>query len=177
MTDQNKDFTFEEEQQKFYKSLGEALSAWATVESAMSMIFSVLLSGKEFDKRSNLVFFSIENFRSKQQVLNSLFIGYVKNQDWLDRWKHINTILPKRASRRNQIAHHEVLIDHNSKPGRRIGIVPHMDHPGTIPGIGSGKIVPIYYKDLDAIRLEFFSAIQDMHKLSSEIRQIMEQQA
>lgn len=161
--------TEEQEKRAFYQCLGEALSAWSSVESALCMLFSVLITGRPHVSRLALVFYAIENFRSKQQVVNTLALQVITNKNWLARWESIHKHLPRRAARRNALAHHDVVLDPKGKSERRFGIVPPMWDPSTAIGLSSGKIKALHYKDIDQIRLEILELVGDIHKLARDI--------
>ena len=161
--------TLEEEKTLLFQSLGEAFSAWSSVESALCMLFSVLLCGRPTNGRLSIVFYAIENFRSKQQVVDSLARSCLANHTFLERWEPINKRLPQRAARRNKLAHHDVLEDPDGKSGRRVALVPPMFNPKTVIGLSTGKVVPLYHKDIDQIRIEMLELTTEIHRLAREI--------
>lgn len=162
--------TLEEEEAKFYESLGRALSAFAGVEGAMYHLFSVLLTGAPGGSaKAGVVFGNIENFRSKLNVLSELVCYTIRVPELLRRWEELRTSLDRRARKRNQLAHCDVVQESDKAVSKRIRTIPSMTLPQTVIDLSDGSVTSFGFKDIDAARMEFLQAMGEVHRLAHDI--------
>jgi hypothetical protein len=141
--------TLEEEEQLFNKSFVKAVSAWSGVELHLCILFTVLVTGeagKHINANAARVFYAIENFRSKQQMVDTV-AEIVVQGELLKEWKTIEGHLGKRAKRRNSIIHGEVRRSETAPSGKRIGV--------GLPMLSSSSTPIMYIHDLQVAESEF----------------------
>lgn len=125
----------------FYYQLGRAITSWAHVEQALCWVGCC--SFVEDDQTQFIVsFFSIENFRSKLQVVDRLIAHKFKQH--VDSWEPIKDDLVGLSKIRNQLAHYPVMNYGNNTPGQRIALLPRFGQPSkfkqTLPKPPSGAL-------------------------------------
>jgi hypothetical protein len=118
--------TVNEEGVWFYYQLGLAITSWAHVEQSLYCVGSCCFN--EDDQSQFVVtFFSIENFRSKLQVVDRLikqnYKSHVKN------WEPLALDLERLSKIRNHLAHYPVMNYGNDVPGKRIALLPRFGQP------------------------------------------------
>ena len=155
------------ERQSVNNNLADALVAWSSVEAALNNLFSLLLTGEPRNRNTSLVFYAIENFRSKQRVIHVLASELLKDP-LLAKWNILNGHLSKRVTKRNKIAHHDVLEAQFKPPGKRVSLIQPANNPLTFKDLSHGKTKGLHAHDLKEACLEF-------HKLSGDIDNLARQ--
>jgi hypothetical protein len=146
--------TPQEETVAFYYLLGKAISAWANVERALCAVASSCFTKHNFNY-SILMFFSIDNFRSKLQAVDHLFHTKFEGTKYAREWESIFQNLERLAKIRNQLAHYHTL-GYEGQPGRRIALVPVLSRAPKLkqrtpkPPAGS-----LCLREIDHARLQF----------------------
>jgi hypothetical protein len=114
-----------EEQLAFYHQIGMAVTQWASVEFALYEIMTACFGDKE-QINLNVTFFSIENFRSKLQLIDNLISVKYKTTPHYAEWLKILTRIEAASKGRNTLVHYWVLIYLMESPGRRWCLVPRL---------------------------------------------------
>lgn len=110
----------------FYYKLGRAITSWAHVEQALCWVGCC--SFAEDDQMQFIVtFFSIENFRSKLQVVDRLVAH--KFGQHARVWEQLRTDTERLSKIRNHLAHYPVMNYGNEIPGQRIALLPRFGKP------------------------------------------------
>jgi hypothetical protein len=112
-----------EESIGFYYTIGTALTSWANVERSLLWTLNSCLP-KTTHIRSALMFLSIENFRSKLQVVDRLFSEQHGGTKHVSEWENISERIEKLSSIRNHLVHYHFLGYPNGKPGRKYALIP-----------------------------------------------------
>lgn len=115
-----------EERVWFYYYLGRAITSWAHVEQALCWVGCCAFS-EDDQMQFVTTFFSIENFRSKLQVVDRLVEQKFEHK--LDTWQGLKINTERLSKVRNQLAHYPVLGYLNGKPGQRIALLPRFSKP------------------------------------------------
>jgi hypothetical protein len=114
--------TMNEEAIALHFLLGRAISAWASVERSLCAVSSACFTKHNFNS-STLMFFSIDNFRSKLQSVDNLFSTKFDGTKNARDWERIHQTLERLSSIRNKLAHYHA-VTYTGIPGRRIILVP-----------------------------------------------------
>jgi hypothetical protein len=112
-----------EEEIAFHYYLGCAVTHWAHVESS---IFAVVAGcfAKQDTKLLGLGFFSIENFRSKLMFADAIVFEKYESTEHLHDWEKLLSRAKNCASKRNKLAHQQVIVYPHNVAGRRCALVP-----------------------------------------------------
>lgn len=110
----------------FYYQIGRAITSWAHVEQALCWVGCCSFT-KDNQMQFITAFFSIENFRSKLQVVDRLVIRDFKQ--YTDQWKELKTNIERLSKIRNNLAHYTVMNYGNDIPGQRIALLPRFGEP------------------------------------------------
>lgn len=133
--------TANEEGLWFYYQLGRAITSWAHVEQALCWVGCCSFS-KDDQLQFITTFFSIENFRSKLQVVDRLVASKFKHH--AKTWEPLKTDLERLSKIRNNLAHYPVMNYGNDLPGQRIALLPRFGKPSkfkqALPKPPSGSI-------------------------------------
>jgi hypothetical protein len=140
-----------EEEQVFYTALGKAITQWQSVEDALSIIFTTLLSARPLpDLTVSAAFHTILNFRAKLDMTSAAFemkafLGAADRPPGVmdamfEAWTPLKNRAHKRSLRRNELAHFAMSVDDRKKPGYRYTLRPSlvdmralMQHGGNPP--------------------------------------------
>lgn len=129
LSDYGKGFSVKqsEEEAIFFMQIGLATTAWADVENALRYVALACIENDPDDMNHRVVqlgYFSIEAFRSKLEFVNAVvsrkFAGSAKLNDWMPLVERVRTA----SQQRNKIAHRSFNLYLQSRPGRRIALVP-----------------------------------------------------
>lgn len=122
-----------EEHLAFFSEIGSTVTQWAMVERALFEVAGYCVGKRHF----NIIghgFFSIENFRSKLQFVDSLVqIKAAKKPRLLAQWKTIHDSARSVSTRRNKLAHDRVMVYPSEAEGRRYALIPWLDKKNTGP--------------------------------------------
>lgn len=95
--------------------IGQALSAWATMEEALVVIFSTLLRVKP--EQGGLIMYSIINFNVWLALIDELFVTDELLVSFKPRWNKLSARLRRIKDDRDRLAHHAVGSEQQKKPG------------------------------------------------------------
>lgn len=166
-----------EERLAFYYELGLAITQWAHVEAALSMVVRACFSRKDAGTHA-LGFFTIESFRAKlayaDSVVSTKFLGTAHMADW----GGIRTKMGGCSIVRNKLAHYFVLNDYRSKAGRRIMLLPRYNAAKIKPREIRRKSIeqPRHYplaiclRDIAKARLEFTALMARAENFSCRLQ-------
>lgn len=110
-----------EEHLAFYHAIGMAVTQWAHVENGL---YNVACCAFDNKKALGNGFAVIENFRSKLAFTDKVVMFAIKDQSMANEWASIFTKLQGLSTYRNKIAHGNVTIYPESKPGIRYALIP-----------------------------------------------------
>lgn len=121
--------TEEEEELRFFAAIGRTFSKWAGVEEKLCATMSMLMYSdlKSLDEfmipAARATFDSLESFRARLQVIDALMqiVGF--DQTTQETWATLREKLRRKATLRNNLAHHDVMVDGLASPGRRFKVV------------------------------------------------------
>lgn len=158
-----------EEQIAFYHELGIAIATWASVEEALFNLVSKCVFPADRGMLS-VGFFSIENFRSKLQFVESLLTMKFAGIKAVNNWPALKERLGKASAKRNKLAHRRVRIYPVSKPGRMYALVPWPTNTRYRGKRVLGREIPppdaICLRDIVSMRLEFTALEVSLWNLS-----------
>jgi hypothetical protein len=117
--------TENEEQLAFYHQIGTAVTQWATVEFSLYDVVAACFGDRE-SLAVNVAFFSVENFRSKLQLVDNLVAIKFQNTPHFSEWIRLHERTRAAADARNTLVHYWVLIYPHEKPGRRWCLLPRL---------------------------------------------------
>lgn len=107
-----------EEHLAFHYSVGQAITAWASIEFGLAR--TAVISLKPRDQYSLLEsFYTIENFRSKLAFADRAFGHGGFSEELQTEWVKIRDHVRSLSSLRNQIAHRFYLFSPDNTPTRR----------------------------------------------------------
>jgi hypothetical protein len=126
--------TMDEEQSAFYENLGRCISQWAHVEDGLFQCYMVALGQLDSILPAQAGFYAVQSPEGKLSVANSAVrfcLLEIENRsaDMAGLWKSLVKKVEKRRTRRNQLAHFQVLISMENKPGRRVMLRPALFNP------------------------------------------------
>jgi len=102
-----------------YARIGEALTAWSSVEDLVCTVFMCAISPRNHHA-AQAAFFEVVSFDSKLSACDTaISIALKDHQTHLATWEAISRSLRKRKNIRNKLAHAQVLA-HKDKPGARL---------------------------------------------------------
>lgn len=110
--------TLEEEKTEFYSALGEAMSSWSSVEVHLYLIFVGCLSPADHTVAA-AVYYATESFRTKLNLTDAAVQVVMKGEPELEEWNDLREWIRKKSTKRNALAHHDVLINTRRRGGRR----------------------------------------------------------
>jgi hypothetical protein len=164
--------TAAEESLYFYYYLGRAITAWANVERQLCYLITTCFT-KHNSNAAVMAFFSVDNFRSKLQMTDTLFTTKFYGSAHVKKWEEIHSTIERLATVRNHLAHYHT-IGYLGKPGRRLALVPVLSRGTKLkqrvptPPPGSLCIRDIAYAQLQfdaaAYALEFLAYRVTKHK-------------
>lgn len=154
-----------EEQLAFYYEVGRSITQWAHVEFALA---SMIAGGPDQVHGHMLVagLFSIENFRSKLQYVDTMMSARALGPQDAETWRALRERCGTRSAMRNTLAHSWVLTDPDGKPGRRCKLMP-MSSTGK-------ERQPICLRDVAKLRSEFFALTTAIDNFSCRVRGLAE---
>ena len=164
------EMTMEEEQEKVYAAIGKAVSAWGAVEITLALLFSLALTRTYANTNAMTIFFTIENFRSKMQVLDALMLTNLpKGHPLHSKWLRIANQIHKRAKKRNRLAHHDIMTDERGPIGRRVKVIPPFLNPINQIRMQEEVEKPLYLVDIQTAISEITQARLDVLALTKEL--------
>lgn len=162
--------TVDEERQKLCEAIGESVIAWAGVEQTLSFLFCFLVSGGPTDNSAHTAFMAIENFRSKLQVVDSVFHSKRLHEDVAEAWKTLHAHLRSRSTKRNMIVHRTLLRDEHQPIGRRMVLIPSLLSGSKFRTLLVDKSdKPMGVNDVQAAIEEFKAVALETHRLIGKI--------
>ncbi len=159
--------TLEEERLKVYETVGRAISNWGALEVVLAMLFSVLVSKQRVNPNALAVFLSIENFRSKLQVIDAVFQQPGIDKKIKNNWDTALSHIKARQKKRNRLAHHDILIDYEAKEMHRVKVIPPFANPINRIKMDNGTERPLCLKDLQDANAEFTKVRQEVLELTA----------
>lgn len=155
-----------EEQFNVHIAIGTAITQWAHLESSLAETFFISLKSR---RRGAVLaaFFAVENFRSKLAMVDAAVKASVRTKKEFAAWKAISRRITKVATKRNHLAHYQILIELGNAAGSRVLVRPNIFDPfgaprkGTFPEIGYRLVdMQNIQRDISAVRttLENFNS-------------------
>lgn len=126
--------TPKEERVLFYFILGAAISEWAKVETALEGIVRCCFRGED-EPLMYLGFFSIENFRSKTQFVDTIFQHKFKNTKHASEWSKLLRMAKTHSYGRNKLVHYNAQPFLRAQNGRRWALVQRPILPSVKDGV------------------------------------------
>ena len=117
------ELTAYEENTGFYHQLGLAITAWAHVELALMWVFGSCFT-KHTQQRAVITFYSIENFRSKLQVVDRIFKTKHSRKKLIKTWEGLYVDLQRLSTLRNHLVHYFHMGYPTNRAGRRDALIP-----------------------------------------------------
>jgi hypothetical protein len=111
----------ETELKEFHAALGQCITRWANVEKVLADVFELCLQRANFQLVA-AAFYSIDNFRAKIGVVDSILSVALKSHRLLEEWNGKGALLQKlnaKSKIRNTIAHSMVIYVSAAKTGNR----------------------------------------------------------
>jgi hypothetical protein len=105
------------EQNVLFATVGRALTAWSKMEESMVAMVGLLL--RVPTEKAGLMMYSILNFNSWLGILNDLFALDNTLATFQKRWSKISERARKIKDKRDQLAHHSVVMNPDSFPAIR----------------------------------------------------------
>ena len=126
--------TMNEEQSAFYENLGRCIAQWSHVEDGLFQCYMVALGPLNSILPAQAGFYAVQSPEGKLSVANSavrfcLLEIEDRSADIAGLWKSLIKKVEKRRTRRNQLAHFQVLMSMENKPGRRVMLRPALFNP------------------------------------------------
>ena len=151
---------------EFYATLGHAITTWAHVEQSLFMVYFRAI-GSPYSHSPSAAFFSIINFNAKLTMVDSVMtFRYQSYPDVLERWANIRNKLGKRAKRRNELAHWQLLIDATDGSYTH-RLTPHLFDPNPFKG---GKERPFHtVSDIYEVDLKFRQSMKELDELAEDL--------
>lgn len=115
--------TVHEEIIAFHYYIGQAIIAWAEVEKALAWIFTLCFTTHNRNAAA-IVFFSVENFRSRLQSVVHIFNTKFNGTAHVRHWEELYRELGRLSQLRNHLVHYHKVPYSDGKPGRRIALIP-----------------------------------------------------
>ncbi len=161
--------TLEEEQSKVYETIGRGISTWGGLEMALAMTFSVLVAQNYTQPHALVVFFSIESFRSKLNVIDSVFLDPSINKDMKKEWKKVHNQIKSRQTNRNRFAHHDIMINEGAEEFKRVTVVPPQFNPNKQLPESKMREIRMNLKDLQNAVSEFSAVTREVLSLNDRL--------
>ena len=98
-----------QEQSDFYRSVGQAISLWASMETNLVRIAAVLLDSSE--EKAGVVLYSIISIRTRLDIINGLFQMETDFERQREAWASEREELESLNKTRVRLAHHTVWHD------------------------------------------------------------------
>ena len=157
--------TVSEEQSAFYEHLGRCIAQWSHVEDGLYELHAIAINRSNEPRTSNLAaqagYFAVQTPEGKLNVTGAAVHFRLREEmsdepddpkrRLLGMWWSLRKRVEKRRTRRNQIAHFQVLNSLNNKPGRRVELRPAIFNPNAL----LRKVSPLYCEQLKAIARSF----------------------
>ncbi|QUS40666.1 hypothetical protein RPMA_18890 [Tardiphaga alba] len=165
-----------EEQDLFYANLGRCIAQWSHVEDALYGVFSTAIAKPNEERQANLAvqasFYSVNLSEGKFNITNAAVrfrvIEGMTNEltdprrRLLGIWELLMKKADKRRTKRNQIAHFQVLTDVHAAEGKRLALRPAIFNPNGI--LRPSR--PFHCAELHAICRSFGRLGQDLSAFS-----------
>lgn len=143
----------------FFKSYGEAIAAWAKVESSLFTIYAISIKSAEYRSMAS-GFYSLSGFRAKLDLTNSCVRNVEKLSPDITVWKELYKQCSKKSQKRNFLAHGATYYDHvNPK-----------DHRKFFMAQGHGIESRMYETDISAIRDLFLELGEQLTKFCFSLK-------
>lgn len=161
--------SFKQERVIFYAQLGLAIGRWSRVEANLFQFMNYSFKTNEQAKLS-IAYLSVENFRSKLQVVDRLVCEVHSKNKHFGEWQSLHKRLDTCSKLRNKIAHNQI-IQCTGNPGRRIGVAPNLD--AIVPFFkaverqeeirrSTAPKGTLFIRDIALCRMQFESLLDDM---------------
>jgi hypothetical protein len=133
--------TLEEERLAFYAAIGEGITEWSHVEDDLYMIFQRCIAALDH-RTTAAAFYAAEAFRTRLAMTNAVLTYHFNEsrelQTHIPAWENLHKAINKRVRKRNELAHHQVLIT-DGKPKERYTLIPALLDPhSSRSGAGTG---------------------------------------
>jgi hypothetical protein len=140
----------------FYKSVGQGISHWATMEGRLVQITAILLDTSE--DKAGLVMYSIINFHTWLQIVDDLFTLDGTYPNSLKLWRAVLKSLKAENDVRARLAHHAISQD-EEKIGSRTGTQAYLRPARLDLRTKSKKAKPLTMVEI----LEFIGRVGNIH--------------
>lgn len=153
-------------QLEFYATLGLAITSWAHVERALFFVYFRAV-GSPASQVPSAAFFSIINFNAKLSMVDSVMTWrYDSYPEVLERWVNISNKLRKRARRRNELAHWQLLID-STEGNHAHRLTPQLFDPNPFKGGKERQFHTV--TDIEAMTKKFNECRQELDDLADDL--------
>jgi hypothetical protein len=160
-----------------YLSVGEALSAFHSVETGLAACFAFSCStyGRNRD-RAMSAFFAIEKFRSKLEVAHTSVRLLLRSEPELETWRNLHSRTEKASRIRNKLAHGATKMIH-TKSGPKTVLAGHdRDVRWMLAGSTAQSPPSMGLTEIAEAKGRFLKIGEELHTLSHRIHQLAAQQ-
>jgi hypothetical protein len=124
--------TLQEERLAFYAAIGEAITEWSHVEDGLYMILQRCVAAPDH-RTTAAAFYAVDAFRTRLAMTDAA-VSYHFGQSHelqahIPAWEKLYKAIDKRARKRNELAHHQVLVTANEPEKRRYTLIPALLDP------------------------------------------------
>jgi hypothetical protein len=152
---------------EFYGTLGHAIVTWANVERALYFVY-LRTVGSPISLVPNAAFFSIINFNAKLSMVdNAMAVRYYHYPDVLNRWSNIKNRLGKRAKKRNNLAHWQLLVVVKDNGDMVHTLTPQIFDPN--PSSGAADRPSYTVADVHSMDLKFRECARELEQLADDL--------
>jgi hypothetical protein len=106
----------------FNEALGQALSVWQLVESALFEVFLRVSTAKN-SQVAAAIFYAARDVSVKRSMTNAAVAFAVKESPAFEQWKGLDTRLGSANSKRNNLAHFQRVAIYPTEPGENPKVV------------------------------------------------------
>src|SRR6202007_410254 len=103
---------------------GSAITQWAHVEEALWLVLAACFTADFPALRT--AFFSVENFRSRLQLVDKVFRQTFRDKKNIEAWSDLHDRLRSTSSARNALAHYRVVVYPEQPAGRHYALLPRL---------------------------------------------------
>jgi hypothetical protein len=114
--------TFDEERTAFFAAFGQALESWSSVEAHLYLIFLGCVSPAEH-RVAAAIYYATVGFGTKLEITDAAVKVALEGQPELAEWEKLRKRAWRKYSKRNELAHYDVLSDPQRVQGQRFLLV------------------------------------------------------
>jgi hypothetical protein len=119
----------------------------------------------------HVTFYSVENFRSKLQVVDNLLSAKFRDHPAFEDWPDLLERCRQTSSGRNTIVHHRLIADPKAKPGRRYGLQPVLPDFKNPPKIKRKRPAgTLCIRDIAILQSRFVLLSNALHNFAARLR-------